>query len=134
MNDVHPMCEHDAIRGRLLARAGIFPQRPPAPPLDEIYKMQWSRQFENAMRNRMAMGYFRYGALPAQVGRHNYDNVGSIKKRLALYEADKNREHLVDIANLCLVEFAVHPELPFVAADDGEHVGELKTKGKFYGV
>ena len=77
----------------------------------------------------MAMGYFRYGALPAQVGRHKYDNVGSIKKRLALYEADKNREHLVDIANLCLVEFAVHPELPFVAVDDGEHTKKRQGYG-----
>lgn len=128
MNDVHPMCEHDAIRERLLARAGIFPQRESAPSLDEIYKMQWSRQFEEAMRNRMAMGYFRYGALPKQIGRHKYDNIGSVERRLALYKKDRNREHLVDIANLCLVEFVVHPELPFIAADDGEHTQKKRKE------
>lgn len=120
---------HDILRERLLARAGIFDDsdaaqwrefRPP-PTLAQIYKMQWSDTFERAMRDRMAMGYFRYGPLPKQVGRHKYDNIGSAEQRLALYKKDGNREHLVDVANLCLVEFAVHPEKPFSPQDDGVH-------------
>ena len=79
---------HDILRERLLARAGIFGDsdaaqwrefRPP-PTLAQIYKMQWSDTFERAMRDRMAMGYFRYGPLPKQVGRHKYDNIGSAEE------------------------------------------------------
>ena len=113
---------HDHLRERLLAQAGVFEKKDtPAYTLDQIYKMQWSKEFEQAMRNRMAMGYFRYGPLPMQIGKCPYDNVGSIKRRLELYLQDGNREHLVDVANLCLVEFTTHPEKVFCAVDDGEH-------------
>lgn len=116
---------HDILRERLELAAGIFPPRKPAPSLDEIYAMQWNAEFERKMRNRMAMGYFRYGALPSQIGRHKYDNLDSISRRVEAYKRDLNREHLVDIANLCLVEYTVHPEYPFKSVDDGIHT---KTK------
>ncbi|PWM30184.1 MAG: hypothetical protein DBX55_05055, partial [Verrucomicrobia bacterium] len=32
-----------------------------------------------------------------------------------------NREHLVDIANLAMIEFATHPDYPFHPSDDGVH-------------
>jgi len=112
---------HDILRERLELQAGLFPPCEPAPTLPEIYKMQWSAEFERAMRDRMAQGYFRYGSLQAQIGKHPFDNIGSVLKRLSLYNRDGNREHLVDVANLCLVEFTVHPEKPFKAADDGHH-------------
>ena len=74
----------------------------------------------------MIMGYFRYGSLKSQIGAGKYDNVGSIEKRLLLYKKDHNREHLVDIANLAMIEFAVHPNYPFKASDDGEHAAEKR--------
>lgn len=117
---------HDMLRERLLARAGIFEPADAAPSLDEIYATQWSPEFEQLMRNRLAMGFFRYGALPKQIGCHKYDNLGSIEKRLSLYRENKNRELLVDIANLALVEFVVHPEHPFKPVDDGVHAERLK--------
>ena len=58
------------------------------------------------------MGYFRYGSLQSQIGRAKYDNVSSIEKRLSI-KSDHNREHLVDIANLAMMEFTTHPDLPF---------------------
>ena len=118
---------HDMLRKRLLAQAGVFKPADPAPSLDEIYAMQWSAEFEQLMRNRLAMGFFRYGPLPKQVGYHKYDNLGSIEKRLSIYKETKNRELLVDIANLALVEFVVHPEHPFKAVDDGIHAERLKA-------
>lgn len=116
------MSVHDLLRKRLLERAGIFdtPQRPKLS-LDEIYRKQWNPKFERLMRNRMAMGYFRYGLLQDQIGRHEYDNVKSIKMRLDMYEATGNLEHMVDIANLCQIEFTVNPDKPFKAADDATH-------------
>ncbi len=111
---------HDIMRERLLKRAGLH-DRPPAPSLDYIYKCQWNAEFERFMRNRMAMGFFRYGPLQNQIGCHAYDNVKSIEQRLAAYKADDNLEHLVDIANLALIEFTVNPQKPFKSADDGLH-------------
>lgn len=69
---------HDILRERLELAAGIFPPCKPAPSLDEIYAMQWNAEFERKMRDRMAMGYFRYGELPKQIGKCKYDNLGSI--------------------------------------------------------
>lgn len=112
---------HDFLRERLLAKAGIFEPLPPAPTLDEIAKIQSCPQFERYRKNRMIMGFFRYGSLADQIGKSKYDNVGSIARRLALYNKDRNREHLVDIANLAMIEFATHPDYPFNAVDDGEH-------------
>ena len=74
----------------------------------------------------MIMGYFRYGSLANQIGKAQYDNVGSIARRLSLYSRDHNREHLVDIANLAMIEFATHPNYPFTATDDGEHTAKKK--------
>lgn len=117
---------HAILRKRLLDRAGIFEVSAVcAPSLPEIYKMQWSADFEQKMRDRMAMGFFRYGSLREQIGKQKFKNIESIKSRLAQYEVDHNREHLVDIANLALVEFVVHPEFPFVASDDTEHAKPL---------
>ena len=120
------MTTHDFLRKRLLEKAGVFEPIEPAPSFSEICKMQWSEEFEHLMRNRMAMGYFRYGSLQKQIGKNQYDNIGSIEKRLALYRADHNREHLVDIANIALVEFVVHPEYPFNPSDDGIHTKKIK--------
>ncbi len=117
---------HDQLRTRLLTQAGIFDPVEPAPSLDEIARLQSCPQFEEFRKNRMLMGYFRYGSLKAQIGKSKYDNIGSISKRLALYIKDKNREHLVDIANLAMVEFATHPDYPFNAIDDGVHTQRLK--------
>lgn len=113
---------HDILRARLLFKAGIF-KTPKGvfKTLSEIYQEQWNHEFEQKMRNRLAMGYFRYGPLKDQIGRHPYDNVKSIEERLQAYIKTHNREHLVDIANLALVEFTVHPEFPFKSSDDGIH-------------
>ena len=67
------------------------------------------------------MGAFRYGLLKDQVG--GYDNVGSAIRRLEHYRRTGNCEHLVDAANLMMIEFvsSVHPLKHFTSVDDGEH-------------
>lgn len=116
---------HDYIRTRLLSHAGIFEPVDSAPSLDEIERLQSCRQFDEYRKNRMIMGYFRYGSLRSQIGKAKYDNVGSILKRLSIYKSDHNREHLVDIANLAMIEFATHPNYPFRATDDGVDTARL---------
>lgn len=121
---------HDKIRTRLLAQAGIFPEKKLSKPLDEIEREQWNAKFERYMRNRLIMGYLRYGPIKKQMQYPKYDNVSSMKARLELYAKTRNREHLVDIANLCMVEFSTHPNYPFIASDDAEHVKSVDPQRK----
>jgi hypothetical protein len=108
---------HDQLRARLLA--GV--QDGPAPSLEEIGRVQRCPEFERLRHNRMVMGYYRYqqiGTVPA------YDSIGSAIKRLRLYLDTGNKEHLLDAANLCEVEWQFpgsHPEPWFGPTDDGVH-------------
>lgn len=95
-------------------------------PLDSLKATEWSLEFEQLMRNRLLMGRFRYAPMRSPE-KGAYDNVGSAQKRLRLYLETGNVEHLVDVANLCLIEFehGCHPERHFAASDDGEHVPRI---------
>lgn len=81
--------------------------------------------FDSLAINRMVQGAFRYGDLIEQDrrGGNGYDNVGSAISRLLAYQESGNTEHLVDVANLMRVEFAVghHPRKHFAPIDDGPH-------------
>lgn len=111
--------EHDIMRKRLYERAGL--------PLwegsyEEIVARvhRKSADFIRLMKNRLIMGHMRYGPLGGEDKPH-YDHAASIRSRLKAWEADGNDEHLVDIANLCLVEYVegIHPRKHFSAADGG---------------
>lgn len=95
--------------------------------IEELKRISWSPEFETLMRNRLLVGAFRYGLLNEE-GKPAFDSVGSAIKRLELYLETGNTEHLVDAANLCLVEFVEgkHPKKHFKAEDDGEHTQTLE--------
>ena len=105
---------HEHLRSHILFTLGIE-----KPSLEELQESQWDSRFEMLMRNRMVMGAFRYAPLCYQFG-GNYDNIGSIQKRCKAYLEDGNGEHLVDIANIALVEW-VTKRPQFTPIDDGEH-------------
>jgi hypothetical protein len=69
------------------------------------------------------MGAFRYGTFEEQCYRVRHNNPKSISQHLTQYVATGNAEHLVDIANLALVEFTApsHPGFHFAPIDDGDH-------------
>ena len=94
--------------------------------LDELQQTEWSVDFEKLMRNRLVMGALRYGRIGAK-GKPKYDRINSMIKRLIKYQEDGNKEFLVDVANLCLLEFVEsnHPKQHFSSIDDGDHVVEL---------
>ena len=99
--------------------------------LEHLQDTEWSPIFERLMRNRLLMGAFRYGRIGAP-GKPVYDRVKSCIKRLEQYAATGNKELLVDVANLCLLEFVecVHPLAHFKdSGDDVEHV-EVKKGTK----
>jgi len=117
---------HDYLRDRLLSRvmtARIGDQRES---LGELYRSEWSCDFERLMRNRLLMGRYRYG-LMQRTEALQYDRVGSAMDRLRKYTEHGNTEHLVDVANLMLLEFehGPHPSKHFMAQDDSRHVEYL---------
>lgn len=100
-----------------------------APDILVIYKSNWSHPFINYMKNRMVQGYFRYGSMRKNK-KGLLDCIGSMKKRLALYEKTGNDEILVDIANIAMVEFVngSHPKKHFKSIDDGTHTHPQKRR------
>ena len=98
--------------------------------LERLRCSEWSPRFYQLMRNRLIMGRFRYESFEAKRSSFGYDQVSSMHKRLDAYEKTGNDEHLVDIANLCLLEFEFgkHPNKHFKSVDDGEHTEKFKGK------
>ena len=94
---------------------------------EELKKTEWSEEFERLMRNRLIIGALRYGRLGA-TNKPQYDRINSMIKRLTKYQETGNKEFLVDVANICLLEFVEcnHPNQHFHAIDDGEHTEILK--------
>lgn len=69
----------------------------------------------------MITDYVRYGTLQSQIVRVKCGNTGYIGKRFLLCIGDKNREHLADIANVAMVEFATNPTALFALPTAGVH-------------
>ena len=92
-----------------------------------LKESEWSADFEKLMRNRLIIGALRYGRIGA-ANKPQYDRVSSMIKRLSKYQETGNKEFLVDVANICLLEFVEcnHPNQHFHAIDDGEHTDILK--------
>jgi len=96
--------------------------KPKLPGIFELVRTEWSPEFEKHMRDRMIMGAFRYSRLHDPEKPH-FDMIASAHERLDLYQKTGNMEHLVDIANMCLLEFeeGTHPNKHFKSMDDGKH-------------
>lgn len=117
------MSLHDRLRERLLQSKGI-PTKETLP--SNLADTEWSSYFEALMRNRLILGAMRYGPLN---GGPKHRNVESAIKRLKIYLKTGNQEHLVDAANLCLVEFCKpgsHASPHFCAQD--EHTFHTRTR------
>lgn len=126
------MTTHDFLRARIFAKCGMNPDGKEYSDnkklnIAELKKTQWCPEFEKLQRNRLIMGAFRYGKLNAP-GKPQYDRIASAVKRLQLYKKTGNTEHLVDAANICLVEFVEgdHPLKHFNSVDDGEHTKKVQ--------
>jgi hypothetical protein len=113
---------HDVLRDRIEKQ--IRPKIRNRPSLDELRSKQWSPSFERLMRNRLVVGDCRYETFDEKRRNNKYKIIESIKERLAKYETTGNQEHLVDCANLLMIEFEcpTHSNPHFEASDDGKHV------------
>lgn len=80
---------------------------------------EWSQTFETLMRNRLILGAIRYGRLGSE-GKPKYDRITRAAQELELYRKDRNAEHLVDVANMMLLEFEEGDNV-FKPLDGGLH-------------
>lgn len=84
------------------------------------YNMEsWSWEFQKLMQNRCMVGACRYGGLKS-LTKKQYDRVNDIRRRLKKYEETKNKEHLIDIANICMLEFEEGDGI-LISQEDTEH-------------
>jgi len=100
---------------------------------EALLESEWSGLFEKLMRNRLIIGAFRYGKLNAK-GKPQWDRMERVLMCVEEYRKTGNTEHLVDGANMFLLEFeeGEHPNKHWEATDDGDiHV---KLKGQKYAV
>ena len=119
------------LRERLMSR--VPPDNPlhlkNVPSYEELKKSQWCPDFENYMRNRLIMGFFRYGPF-SDAETATWKHVESALKRLHRYnDGDRNLEHLVDAANLCMLQYVwglAHGE-KFESQDDVEDLHSQKA-------
>lgn len=117
------MTNTEMLRNRLMASvidAAVGDKREHK---ESLRRSEWSPTFERLMRNRLLVGRYRYGRMDRDHDT-DYDRVASILHRLTEYQQHGNLEHLVDIANLCMMEFehATHDQAHFHASDDADHV------------
>ena len=109
----------DHIRDHALSVVGYYESHR-VPSIEELAVSEWNPTFERMMRNRLIMGAFRYGLFRDKLaGKHGWDLVGYLKRKVADYEATGNLEFLVDAANMALLEFTAptHPNAHISATD-----------------
>lgn len=93
--------------------------------ITKLRKTEWNKEFEYYQRNRLIFGAYRYGLIFNKPNKYNYAD--DIIKRLKLYKDTGNKELLIDIANLAMLEFG-EPSINgtyFSSNDDTIHVKEL---------
>lgn len=119
------------MRDRLLIAAKVIvPPAKKSYSMKEMEALQWGSKWQDVlqlMKNRMIMGGYRYGPTKFQK-RQEFDNITDIRRRLDLYEKTGNMEHLVDAANITIIECLKknHPNFHFSSIDDGEHAERIK--------
>jgi len=96
---------------------------------DEILKTEFSNDFVQKMKNRMATSFYKYGTVRDAMTKKGFDALGSAQQRIELYKKDGNAEWLVDAGNMLMMEFMFpqHEEGHFRATDSHESPG-LKYK------
>ncbi len=84
---------------------------------EEILAKEFSEEFVQGMRNRIVVGFLRYG--PSKQNVKIKAAVVWLEERLEMYQKTGNTEFLVDIANFAMLEFMFpsHQEAHYHAGD-----------------
>jgi len=91
-------------------------------PVGNLEISEWDYRFETLCRNRLIMGAIRYGRMGA-LDKPQWDRIPDMIRRLKEYSRTHNEELLVDVSNLCQLEFVEgkHVDKHFKSVDDGQH-------------
>jgi len=102
---------------------------------DDVPTTEAGREFHQAMLDRMATSYFKYGTM-AGAAEAGVDQIESALKRIERYRETGNTEWLADVANMVMMEFhhPQHPEAHYRPTDSTESPGRaLKPKANVMG-
>ena len=116
------------LRRRLLARVNAVADTQRLPSLNSLRQTERSERFERYRMNRKVIGAFRYGLLSPS-GKPEFDRAPDMIRRLKAYQRDRNAEHLIDVANLCEMEFIEGRHAGVNPTDDGQHTN-IKQRRK----
>lgn len=92
------------LKNLWLWKCGLLEMNNEIQDIDKLKKTEWSPEFEQLMRNRLIQGALRYGLLNNK-NKHQFKRIEYVIKKAKEYNKTKNKELLIDIANLCLLEF-----------------------------
>ncbi|NCU27887.1 hypothetical protein EOM86_14410 [Candidatus Nomurabacteria bacterium] len=90
--------------------------------LEKLRISERSSEFEKFRTNRKIVGAFRYGIMGAE-NKPQWERIPDMIYRLCEYQVDRNKEHLVDVANLCELEF-VEGDGVFLSKESSHHTKE----------
>lgn len=99
------------------------------PSIPEILRTEFSNDFVEGMRKRMAISFHKYGpianAYPSKV-----HAILSLKQRIEMYEQTHNTEYLMDIANFAMIEFMYprYNDAHFTPTDDSGSPGRTSAR------
>lgn len=98
---------------------------------DMLPASEFSEQFVQYMRNRMAVSFHKYGPV-ADAYPDKVDAIESLRQRLERYKETGNTEWLVDVANFAMIEFMRprHKDAHFRGTDSHESPGRTTTSGR----
>jgi hypothetical protein len=86
---------------------------------------EFSPEFVQAMANRMAVSYHKYGL----VAESDSNNIASANLRVQEYQRTGNTEMLVDAANFLMMEYMKRGPEAFRATDSDESPGRVRLDG-----
>lgn len=86
---------------------------------------EYSTEFDELRKNRVAVSYYKYGSARINFKRGYVKAIGSCMKCIKKYQETHNTEYLTDAANYLMFEF-MYPQFSdayFKATDSNESAG-----------
>lgn len=87
----------------------------------EVPEAEYSREFDELRKNRVAMGLIKYGPVAENYGKAYVDALSSAMLCFSKYKLSRNTEYLLDAANYIMFEW-MHPQV------EGAHFTPTEAK------
>lgn len=96
--------------------------------MNEILKSEYSVQFDNERKARIATSYYKYGSARDNFASGRVDALATAERCIEAFRKDHNSEHLVDAANYLMFRYKYPmPGDYFKATDSSDSVGTVGT-------